>query len=274
MRIDFHTHAFADAIAERAMTALKAQMPPGYRCFDGKLGTLVAQLAEHRLDAAVLCSIATKPAQFDVILKWSDAIRQGAFGEEVARRIIPFLSVHPQDPERYRRVEQTAKAGYKGIKLHPYYQNFVLDSPEAIDLLRCARQNDLVVLSHVGYDIAFPRDESICEPARVRRVLDAVPGLKFVASHFGGWMDWDEADRLLIGQPIDIDISMTLDHLDPARVRDMLLRHPAEHLLFGSDWPWSRYDAEIPLLESFQLPAGRLEALMGGNAMRLLGLGA
>ncbi len=271
MRIDIHAHAFADAIAERAMTALRATMPPDYSCADGRLGTLLSELEAFGFDAAVICSIATKPTQFDVIMKWSDAIRQGALGEAAARRIIPFLSVHPRDPDRFRHVEETARAGFKGLKIHPYYQECPLDAPEMIELLRCARQNELVVMSHVGYDIAFPRDR-LCDPARVLRVLDAVPGLKLIASHFGGWTDWDEAERLLVGQPVDLDISMTRGHLDPVRMRAMLLRHPLEHLHFGSDWPWSSHAGDLALIESFDLPPARLAALMGDNSARLLGL--
>ena len=271
MRIDLHAHAFADTIAERAMTGLLAAMPAGYRAEDGRLGTLVAQLADSGFDAAVICSIATKPSQFDAILKWSEQIRNGAFGEAAARFAIPLLSVHPGDPERYKRIEQTARAGYKGIKLHPYYQQFDLNSPAAIDLLDCVRQNGLVVVCHTGYDVSFPHDR-ICDAARVRRLLDALPDLKFVASHLGGWMDWDEAERLLIGQPIDIEISLSPNYLPPGRLRELLLRHPADRLHFGSDWPWTRHGEQVARLEALQLPADRMQALMGGNSARLLGL--
>ena len=271
MRVDSHVHAFADAIAERAMAALLAKMPPGYAAFDGRLATLADHLETHGFDAAVLCSIATKPSQFDVIRAWSQAIREGAFGTSAARRIVPFLSVHPEDPDRFAHIEQTAREGYKGLKFHSYYQNLVLDSPAAIDLMRCARDNHLAVLCHNGYDIAFPRDR-VCEPARVRRLLDAVPGLRLIVSHFGGWMDWDEAERLLIGQPIAIEISMSLSYLPPERLRAMLLRHPIDAILYGSDWPWSSHAKELALLDSLDLPADRMTALMGDNAARLLGL--
>ena len=271
MRVDIHTHAFPESIAERAMTALKAHMPPGFVCSDGRLGSLIDDLEAHRFDAAVVCSIATKPAQFEAILHWSDSIRQGAFGDGAARRIVPLISVHPADPDRYQRIEQTAAAGFKGLKVHPYYQDFVLDAPESIDLFHCAQQNGLAVLSHVGFDIAFPRTR-LCGPARVRRVLDAVPDLAFIVSHLGGWMDWDEAEALLIGQPIDIEISMALDDLPADRVRDILLRHPIDRIHFGSDWPWSAYDKVLPLIEAMALPPDRFKALMGDNSARLLGL--
>jgi predicted TIM-barrel fold metal-dependent hydrolase len=133
------------------------------------------------------------------------------------------------------------------------------------------RQNGLVVVCHTGYDVSFPHDR-ICDAARVRRLLDALPDLKFVASHLGGWMDWDEAERLLIGQPIDIEISLSPNYLPPGRLRELLLRHPADRLHFGSDWPWTRHGEQVARLEALQLPADRMQALMGGNSARLLGL--
>lgn len=269
MRIDVHSHAYADKIVERAMQQLKSRMPPDYQSEDGRLTSLVASLAENGLDAAVVCSIATKPPQFDVIMEWSAAIRNGVFGEETARRVIPFISIHPSDPDRYGRVEQIAKAGFKGLKFHPYYQGFVLDDPEAIDLFRCVARNGLTIICHVGFDIAYPHDR-ICDPVRVRRVAEALPDAKFIAAHFGGWMDWDEAEAHLVGQPIDIEISLALDNLPLDRVRDMIMRHPQDRLHYGSDWPWSRHAESLALLEKMALPRERLTALLGGNSRRLI----
>ncbi len=272
MRIDFHTHAFAETIAAKAMATLEAELPPGVKAFfDGRLGTLVGQLAEHDIDAAVLCSIATRPNQFEPIMRWSRDIRNGVFGAEAARRIVPFLSVHPADPEARKHIAQAAAAGFLGLKIHPYYQQFVLDAPETLDYLRCARDNNLIVVSHTGFDIAFPR-ERICDPARIARVVGTLPDLRFVATHLGAWEDWDEAERHLIGLPLYIEISYAFDYLADERIRSMLLRHPAERLLFGSDWPWNSHAAALPRVAALGLEPSRLAALMGGNAARLLGL--
>lgn len=272
MRIDFHTHAFADAIAAKAMATLQAELPPGIEaCADGRLGTLVAQLAEHGMDAAVVCSIATRPSQFEPILQWSQAIRDGAFGAETARRIVPFVSVHPADPDAYSRIARAAAAGFLGLKIHPYYQRFVLDAPATLDYLRCARDHNLIVVSHTGFDIAFPR-ERICDPARIERVVETLPDLRFVATHLGAWEDWDEVERRLLGRALDLEISFAFDYLADDRIRAMLLRHPAGRLLFGSDWPWNSHGAVLPRLAALGLDEPRLAALMGGNAARLLGL--
>ena len=105
MRIDMHTHAFADKIAAKALAAIMAPLPPQYRtAYDGRLATLIAQLKANGFDRAALCQIATKPAQYGPILEWSQAIRRGDFGEEAARMIVPLPSVHPADPDREARL--------------------------------------------------------------------------------------------------------------------------------------------------------------------------
>ncbi len=272
MRIDMHTHAFADRIAARALESIMAPMPSEYHTpYDGRLATLVAQLRENGFDKGVLCQIATKPAQYGPILEWSLAIRRGDFGETAANAIIPLPSVHPDDPERNAHLAEIARLGFKGVKLHPFFQRFTFDTPEMLDYFRAVRDNGLFVLSHIGYDIGFPF-EDLCGPKRVAHVLEAVPGLRLMIAHFGGWLDWEEASRILIGTPVDIEISMAIGFCEPSLLADMLLRHPADHLYFGSDWPWSQYGRTLPALAAYGLDAARFEALMGGNAARWLGL--
>lgn len=270
-RIDMHTHAFADKIARHALDAVMSNLPIEYHTrFDGRLATLVSQLKANRFDRAVLCQIATKPEHFLPIMQWSRAIRDGAFGEDVARMMIPLPSVHPDDPERFERLAAVAREGFRGVKLHPYFQRFTLDSAGLLDYFRCVRDCGLFVEVHTGFDIGFPFDD-LCGPRRVVRVLEEVPGLRFMVTHFGGWLDWDEASAAIIGQPIDVEISMAIGFCPPDRLREMLLRHPADRLYFGSDWPWSDYRATLPFLEGLELPESRMEALMGGNAARWLG---
>ncbi len=271
MRIDCHVHVFADTIVERAMATLRAELPPGFKCDDGRMSTLVQHLERHQFDHAIVASIATKPPQFKVIREWSTAIRNGQLGEAAARKLIPFLSVHPTDPQRFDHLEGAAREGFKGVKLHPYYQNFRLDDPAVIEMLRCARDNGLVVLLHSGYDIAFPRDR-ICDPAKIVRLAEKLPDLKLIAAHFGGWEDWEQVEKLLIGQPVAIDTSMARGFLQPEKIHEFLLQHPPDRLLYGSDWPWNSQQEDLDMLRSFNLAAPLSRAVMGENAARILEL--
>ena len=268
--IDIHAHAFADKIARHALEAIMSHMPEKYWTrFDGRLASLVAQLKSHGFARAVLCQIATKPEHFTPIMAWSDAIRSGALGDDAGRMIVPLPSVHPADPDRYTRLAEVARAGFKGVKLHPYFQRFTLDSPDLLDYFRCVRDCGLFAEVHCGFDIGFPFDD-FCGPRRIARVIAEVPGLRFMVTHFGGWLAWDEASEILIGQPVDVEISMSIGFCPPDKLREMLLRHPEDRLYFGSDWPWSDYDVTLPFLRECNLPPSRFNALMGGNAARWL----
>lgn len=272
MQIDMHSHAFADKIAERAISALNARLNEEYRTgFDGRLATLIGEMKSHAIDRALICQIATKPAQFDVLLDWAEMVRGGEFGEDAAEMIIPTLSVHPEDDARDAHLAETAARGFKGVKLHPYYQGFVLDSPGMIDYFKSVRDNNLFAIIHAGYDAGFPFDE-ICGPRRILNVLEKVPDLRLMVSHFGGWLDWEEVNRVLIGAPIDIEISMTAGICNIELMRSMLQRHPHDRIYFGSDWPWSSYDRILPVIDSCNLTEEHRRALMGGNAVRFLGI--
>lgn len=274
MKIDFHTHAFPDALAERAMESLNARIAEVkyHSCGDGRLQSLVAELDRNGIDKAVVCSIATRPKQWRSILDWSLAILGGEFGEEAAKRIIPLASVHPADPDVNAHLDEIAKAGIKGIKLHPYYQEFRLDAPESLDFFRAVRDRGLFAVSHTGYDVAFAHDP-LCNPRQVANLVQGVPGLDFVATHLGGWGDWDEVDRHLIGMPgLYIENSFSPFMIGAERMGDMLRRHPADHILFGTDWPWRPHDFDLAAIESLPDPPEWKAALLGGNAARLLGL--
>ena len=117
--IDFHTHAFPDTLAERAVPLLESETENATACLDGKLASLLASMDRAGIVTSVVASIATKPTQWESILRWSASI--------ASSKIIPFASVHPADPEALDHLEQIREAGIRGIKLHPYYQEFDVD---------------------------------------------------------------------------------------------------------------------------------------------------
>ena len=66
--IDFHTHAFPDQIAEKAMQKLQ-QNCIVKACLNGTLYDLLHSMDKSGIEKAVLCNIATKPDQFEAILR-------------------------------------------------------------------------------------------------------------------------------------------------------------------------------------------------------------
>lgn len=259
---DFHTHAFPDALAERAMRTLLAETKDVTAWHDGRLSSLVASMDRAGIHRSVVCSIATKPDQFGKILAWSGEIR--------SERIIPFPSIHPLDPEAVARVRAIADAGFAGIKLHPYYQDFNLDDPVMDPIYRVLDDCGLILVCHTGFDVAFPRIRK-CDPSRIAAVAERHPKLRFVATHLGAWEDWDEVEARLIGRPIPMEISYSLHILGRRRSRDLLSRHPAECILFGTDSPWRDQSESLRLLKDLDMGQEWETAVLSGNAESLLG---
>lgn len=260
--IDFHAHAFPDPVAAAAVPALaeKGQVTP---CLDGRIDTLLAAMNQAGVEKSVLCSIATRPGQFESILGWSKAIR--------SERIIPFPSFHPESPEALAQIRTITAEGFKGIKMHPYYQNFQIDEERLFPFYEAMSAAGLVLVMHTGFDIGFPR-ERIAGPDRIARVLDRFPELKFVATHLGAWEMWDEVEELLTGRRVYMDISFSLQYLERDAARRLILEHPADRILFGSDSPWACQEEVVRLVKALGLGEELEERIFRGNARELLGL--
>jgi hypothetical protein len=120
--IDFHTHVFPDEIAARAMQTLLEEGKKKYDVnahLDGRLSSLLSSMDRNGIEKSIVCSIATKPSQFGPIMTWSKKI--------MTERILPFPSLHPDDSGFAAHISRIRDEGFRGIKFHPYYQDFTLD---------------------------------------------------------------------------------------------------------------------------------------------------
>jgi len=260
--IDFHTHAFPDPVAQRIMPKLneEAESPA---VLDGTLSSLLASMDKAAIEKAVLGSIATKPEQFKPILKWSKAI--------ASERILPFPSVLPADPQAVERAYIIAEEGFKGIKLHPQFQGFRLDDEPLFPFFKALEQTGLLVLMHTGFDMAFERIR-VADPVRIVKVLDAFPDLKLITTHFGAWKDWDEVRKHLLGKPIYTDVSYSIQFMPKEEARELVLGHPRDYVLFGTDSPWAGQRETIEYVRSLELGPEWERSVFFDNAARLLGI--
>lgn len=258
--IDIHTHAFPDNIAKIAIPALERE--GNIKAYlNGTVNGLLESMDRCGVEQSVLCSIVTRPEQFAPILAWAKEIR--------SERIIPFPSLHPEDPDLLEHLQLIHDEGFKGVKMHSYYQDYMLDDPKLYDLYEKMTELGTILVIHAGYDIAFPRVRK-ADPQRILDVCRRFPGLKMIATHLGGWDEWADVRALLTGEPIYMEISFALDFLDQKRLRDILLNHPPEYLLFGTDSPWTDQTTTLKMLAKLDLPQPLFDLIVGDNARRLL----
>lgn len=265
MRItDIHTHAFPDDLAERVMTKLSGThingMVTAYT--DGRVSGLLSSMDRAGIDRSVVCSIATKPSQFDTILAWSKTI--------ASERIIPLPSVHPRDPKAVEQLDRIQAEGFVGIKMHPYYQDYRVDEEAMLPLYERMEALGLILVSHTGFDIEFPLERK-ADSSRILEVVRRFPALKFVSTHLGAWRDWEDVRDKLMGKPVYMEISYTLGEAPTELAREILTHHPPEYLLFGTDSPWQDQAETIRRLNALDLGKTLEDAILGGNAERLLG---
>ena len=258
--IDFHTHAFPDTIAARSVASLEEQ--GNIRAFlDGRIRSLLASMDKAGVEKSIVCSIATKPSQFESIMEWSRSIR--------SERILPMPSVHPADPGYEEKIRIIKAEGFKGIKLHPFYQKFDICEDRMLRMFEAICRENLVVVIHTGYDIAFPGIER-ADPARIVNVSKRFPNLKLVTTHLGSMNQWHEVESLLAGRKIYMEISFSLELLGPGRAKEILLKHPKDHILFGTDSPWVDQSRALSGFMELDLGDDMNSAVLHDNAQRLL----
>lgn len=262
MIIDFHTHAFPDKIAEHAISTLQiaAKTKANTR---GTITSLLESMDKAEIDTSVICSIATKAEQYLSILNWSKTIR--------SKRIIPFPSIHPNDPQAAERVAEIKTQGFLGIKMHPYYQNFYMTDQKMEPIYRAISEHGLLLVMHTGFDIAFPYERR-ASPTEIIKVIEQFPELKLMTTHFGGWDNWQEVEETLIGKPIYIETSLAFQDLSIDQAKRMVEKHPADYLLFGSDSPWEDQKEAIERLRKLSLKPALEQKILYKNSARLLGL--
>jgi predicted TIM-barrel fold metal-dependent hydrolase len=270
MTIDFHTHAFPEKIAARTIEALIANVSrisdyPMKNYTDGTASGLLE--VEHRagVDLAIVLPIVTNPKQTETVNRVAKETNEASCG------LYSFGSLHPADADALLWVDKLAEDGFKGIKLHPEFQNIYADSDEMTAVCRRAAKYGMTVVFHAGRDIGYLPPVKT-EPDMLLRLLDRVPDLKLVAAHLGGWMMWDEVAEKLVGTPIYFDTAFIADFIDKVAARDIINAHGADKVLFGSDAPWEDPAKTLEFLSSLSINPEDLKKICGTNAAGLLGI--
>ena len=265
MIIDFHTHTFPDAIAEKTLAYL-AQKGGITPTSDGTLSGLKAQMKETGIDVSVVLPIVTKPQQTATINRVSAELngKDGVFF---------FGGIHPDDEDVDGTLDFIVQSGLRGIKLHPDYQGVYFDDPRYLNIMEKAARRDLLIVTHAGRDIAYPNDVH-CTPAMVLTVLRELRGVidnKLVLAHMGGFGFPDDVLETLCGQPVWMDTSAVL-RLYPDKCRQIIARHGAGRILFATDSPWTEPDKFIEVLNSLGLSQQAKDRIFFKNAAELLHL--
>ena len=282
MIIDFHTHTFPEQIAHRAIAKLSNSAHiKNYS--DGTLEGLKHSMKAAGINHAVLLPVVTKPAQAEDINRL--AIELSERFQDTG--ILSFGGIHPDNEDYKAIIKDLANHGIRGVKLHPVFQETYFDDIRYLRIMECACENDLIILTHAGYDISFPGAD-FSAPARIRSAYEQLRPKKLVLAHMGGWGCWNDTEELLADCNVYLDTAFTLDPLRSNTGDDAAGEHYAplsreqflrivktfgpDHILFGTDSPWTDMGEALKLVRESGLTSAELKAVLGGNAARLLNL--
>ena len=292
MIIDIHTHTFPDKIAAPTLRHLssKSHTVP---FTDGTAAGLSRSMIRAGIDISVILPVATRPDQVRRINEAAAAQmhqqRVCAHGRQVLLpRLISFAAMHPDLPDWEAELDRIASGGFRGIKVHPVYQGVDLDDARFLRIFRRCGERGLAVLTHTGLDIGYPGVVH-CSPLMAKHAIEEAGPFPFILGHMGGWREWEDATRLLAGCDVYLDTSFSTGELTPVpdddyykktdlpmmeagAFLDMVRAFGADRILFGTDSPWSDQAKALAWMRALPLPPDELDAILGGNAARLLNL--
>ena len=264
--IDCHVHCWDDRIAALVETSeLRRQGATGAFKLPGTVGALLEHFDSCGVSAGVILPVATKPRQVDTINRWAARY----LGHE---RIIPFAALHPELTDPAGVVARVAAAGFKGVKLHPSLQHFLPNEERLFPLYEAVIEHGLVMVFHAGssFDLpVWPGWKSDFDEFFAR-----YPYERTVLAHLGGNGTLYADPTPMPGRPGYIDLAwyLGIPEMSDASIVASCRAHGCDRVLFGSDSPWVTTAESLERFARLDFTPQEREAILWGNAAKLLGL--
>ncbi len=259
MIIDAHAHIFPDKIAARAVKGISEFYDLPMRN-DGTVDNLIERGSRAGVDRFIVQSVATVPEQVESINNFiCDSVRR------YPDKLIGFGTIYPGYGNAKDQIDHIISSGLKGVKLHPDFQHFNIDSPEAYEIYKVV-EGKLPVLIHMGdtrYDYSSPE--------RLLNVLKDFPELTVIGAHFAGWSLWDRSTELLKNKNIYVDCSSSLYAMSSEHAERLIRDFGVDRVLWGTDYPMWTADEELELFNKISLTDEEREKILSLNALRMLG---
>ncbi len=267
MIIDFHTHIFPDALAQRVIPKLSAIFSEKAST-DGTADGLVQSMKKSRINLSIVLPVVTKPQQFHSITQFALEINE-RFEHAKGPRLLSFAGIHPDSADYKGELNTIKNLGFKGIKLHPDDQNVMIDDIRYKRIIARASELGFITSIHAGFDTTSPCPIHAA-PRPTARMLDNVRPQKVVLAHMGSNLFYDEVERTLVGKDVYLDTSFSIHHIEPGQMLRIIRNHGYQKILFGSDTPWTDQKKDLETLLQLELTPIEQDAVLYRNARQLL----
>ena len=227
----------------------------------------IKSMDKNGIDLTVLCGSAQPTNAHEEYVRMNNNFVAKAV-HKYPKRFVGFCVTSPFLKDRGAKeiTRSVNELGFKGIKLHGDYCGWAsLDEMRVI--FETASDLELPIVLHSADPPFFPD--------RIGVYARHFPKVKFIALHFGGGTGWKW--RTCMENATDfknyfIELSQMYPHYDA--IRKTIKEAGASQLIYGSDGPY--FDFNIPfyrnLLERADATESEIEAVLGGNIAKILGL--
>lgn len=263
MLIDFHTHAFPESIAQKAIESLSYTSGGLVSQTEGTVPSLKKEMEKDGVDISVVLSIATNPKQQTNVNNFAKQIND-------QKSIFAFGSVHPDAENALYELERIKDMGLKGVKLHPEYQKFYVDDEKMKPIYKKISSLGLITVFHSGYDYGYAPPYH-CMPDNLLGALRWLD-TPVIAAHWGGVNCGIEIIKKLCGKEIFFDLSFGYSMMPKAIAQEIIDKHTPDRLVFASDMPWHRPSWEKRLIEALDISQQDKEKIYYKNAKKLLNI--
>ena len=258
--IDIHAHIFPEKIRAKAVQAIGDFYDLAMHGL-GSGNNLIENGRKIHTVKYVVHSAATVPRQVPAINDFL-AAEMAAHPE-----FIGFATLHPALDGLAEEIARVRELGFSGIKIHPDFQAFNMDSDEAIAMYRLI-DDRWPILFHMG---DATRDFSA--PRRLARLAEMFPQKIFIGAHFSGHDDIAGAKEFILGKAdVFIDTSSSLYALEPEEAVELLRRHGTKRAFFGTDYPMWLHEDELARFMALPLTDEEREDILWRNFARLMQL--
>jgi uncharacterized protein len=186
--------------------------------------------------------------------------------------LVPFGSVNPMLPDWREDLRRCHEMHHMpGIRLHPNYHGYAIGEPVFAELLALAEKRGLIVQLAVRLDdvrVQHPLGRvPDVDTTPLAQILTARRGLRLVILNGLATIRGAELGRLAAAGNAYFDIA-TLEGI--AGVEMLLKTVPAQRVLFGSHLPLFHLESVLLKMRESDLPPAQGEAILHGNAQRLM----
>ena len=187
------------------------------------------------------------------------------FINKYPNRLIGFACVSPL---MYKTaVNEVIRAkndlGMKGIKLHPFANNYYSDSPIVFPVIEKAIELDLPLLFHSGSD-------EFSHPRNLANLAKLYPEAKIIMAHMGGNSYFEAIHVASVNKNIILD---TAESCNFYGIINYAIDFVGEdRIVFGSDFPSTNMGPELSKIKDANITKIQKEKILGLNMKRTLKL--